>query len=237
MKPIRVLLADDHSLFRSGIRMLVERMADVEIIGEARNGREIFELLKTLHPHIVLMDIAMPELNGLEATKRIVRDFPWMQILVLSMYATPDYVAQALRAGATGYLLKDAATSELEHAIKTVARGEIYVAAALPKPVVVDYLRRSKRAAKSQKEANSPDSSLTLRQREILQLVAEGKTTKEIGLRLSLSENTIETHRRRLMRRLNVHDVTALVRYAIRTGLVPADESGSALAPTRQNDK
>lgn len=223
MKPIRVFLADDHSLFRSGIRMLVERMAGVEVVGEASNGREVVEHLDKVYPDIVLMDIAMPELNGLEATQRIVRQFPRLKVIVLSMYATPDYIVQALRAGARGYLLKDAATSELESAIRTVARGETHLTAAVSKSVVSAYLRRIEGREGSRDAGASPVKVLTLRQREILQLVAEGWTTKEIGVRLSVSENTIETHRRRLMKRLNVHDVTGLVRHAVRIGLVPTD--------------
>ena len=223
MKSIRVFLADDHALFRSGIRMLVERMVGVEIVGEASNGRAVFEHLERLYPDVVLMDIAMPELNGLEATRRIVREFPRLKVIMLSMYATPDYVVQALRAGASGYLLKDAATSELETAIRAVARGEAHLTAAVSKTVVADYLRRIDDRSGEQIEETSPIKALTLRQREILQLVAEGRTTKEIGTRLSLTENTIETHRRRLMKRLNVHDVTGLVRYAVRIGLVPVE--------------
>lgn len=224
MRPIRVFLADDHALFRSGIRMLVERMTGVEIVGEANNGRETVERLRTLHPDVILMDIAMPELNGLEATKRLVREFPRLKVIVLSMYATPDYVVQALQAGASGYLLKDAATSELELAIRTVARGEMHLAAVVSKTVVADYLRRISGHQRIESADIQAASPLTSRQREILQLVIEGRTTKEIAVRLSLSENTIETHRRRLMKRLNVHDVASLVRHALRLGLVPVDQ-------------
>jgi DNA-binding NarL/FixJ family response regulator len=214
IKTIRVFLADDHSLFRSGIRLLVERMGGVEIVGEASNGREIFDHVGTVRPDVVLMDIAMPELNGLDATLRLVRELPRVKVIVLSMYATPDYIVQALRAGASGYLLKDAATSELEQAIKAVVRGETHVATTVSKREVADYLRRT------QGGETHREKPLTLRQREVLQLVAEGRTTKEISLRLSLSENTVETHRRRLMARLQVHDVAGLVRHAIRLGLI-----------------
>ncbi|MGE0826520.1 MAG: response regulator [Candidatus Binatia bacterium] len=223
MKTIRVLLADDHTLFRAGIRMLLDRMSGVEIAGEACNGREIFQILKSERVDVVLMDIAMPELNGLEATSRLAREYPWVKVIVLSMYATPDYVVQALRAGATGYLLKDAATAELEMAVRAVARGETHLAAAVSKTVVTDYLRRISGRGQGFTEEVSPAKALTPRQREILQLIAEGKTTKEIAAALNLSENTIETHRRHLMERLNVHDVAGLVRYAIHLGLVQTD--------------
>ena len=219
-KPIRVLLADDHSLFRAGIRMLLERMTDVEIIAEASNGREIFNLLKQIPTDVVIMDIAMPELNGLEATARVTREFPRVKVLILSMYATPDYVVQALRAGATGYLLKDAATAELELALRAIARGETHLTAAVSKTVVSDYLRRITGRGERTIEELSPAKALTPRQREVLQLIAEGRTTKEIAITLQLSENTIETHRRHLMERLGVHEVAGLVRYAIHLGLV-----------------
>lgn len=220
MKPIRVLLADDHALFRAGIRMLLERMAGVEIVGEASHGREIFSLLKRIPADVVVMDIAMPELNGLEATARVTREFPWVKILILSMYATPDYVVQALRAGATGYLLKDAATAELELALRAIARGETHLTAAVSKTVVSDYLRRISGKGERIIEEMSPAKTLTPRQREVLQLIAEGRTTKEIAAMLQLSDNTIETHRRHLMERLDVHEVAGLVRYAIHMGLV-----------------
>jgi DNA-binding NarL/FixJ family response regulator len=219
-KPIRVLLADDHALFRAGIRMLLERMTDVEIIAEASNGREIFNLLKQIPTDVVVMDIAMPELNGLEATARVTREFPRVKVLILSMYATPDYVVQALRAGATGYLLKDAATAELELALRAIARGETHLTAAVSKTVVSDYLRRISGRGERIIEEMSPAKTLTTRQREVLQLIAEGRTTKEIAVILHLSENTIETHRRHLMERLGVHEVAGLVRYAIHLGLV-----------------
>ena len=219
-KPIRVLLADDHALFRAGIRMLLERMPGVEIVAEASNGREIFSLLKQIPADVVVMDIAMPELNGLEATVRVTREFPRVKVLILSMYATPDYVVQALRAGATGYLLKDAATAELELALRAVARGETHLTAAVSKTVVADYLRRIAGKGERIVEEMSPAKTLTSRQREVLQLIAEGRTTKEIAVILQLSENTIETHRRHLMERLGVHEVAGLVRYAIHLGLV-----------------
>jgi DNA-binding NarL/FixJ family response regulator len=220
IKTIRVFLADDHSLFRSGIRLLVERMVGVEIVGEASNGREIFERIGPARPDVVLMDIAMPELNGLDATTRIMRELPRVKVIILSMYATPDYIVKALQSGASGYLLKDAATDELEQAIRAVVRGETHVTSAVSKAEITDYLQRTYDRRRSDIGPSRQPKPLTLRQREILQLVAEGRTTKEIGIRLSLSENTVETHRRRLMQRLQVHDVAGLVRHAIRLGLV-----------------
>jgi DNA-binding NarL/FixJ family response regulator len=224
MKPIRVLLADDHALVRAGFRMLLQNIAGVKIVGEAGDGREVLRLIKTSQPDVVLMDLAMPGLNGLETTARVTREFPRVRILILSMYATPDYVVQALRAGAAGYLLKDAATAELELAVKAVARGETHLTAAVSKTVVADYLRRISGRGGNSVEETSPAEALTPRQREILQLIAEGRTTKEIAALLHLSENTIETHRRNLMERLNIHEMAGLVRYAIRIGLVTPDQ-------------
>ena len=216
MNEIRILLADDHTLLRAGIRSLLEKMTTVEVVGEAADGREAVSLVKIHSPNIVLMDIAMAGLNGLEATARIVREFPAVRVIVLSMHANEEYVLQALRAGAAGYLLKDAATAELELAIQSVARRDTYLSPAISKRVIEDYLRRIH-------EQKSPLEQLTPRQREILQLIAEGKTTKEMAFLLDVSVKTIETHRTQLMDRLDTHDVPGLVRHAMRLGLVPPE--------------
>lgn len=220
-KTVRVLLVDDHTLVRAGFRMLLQQIDDVQVVTEASDGREALRLPETLQPHLVLMDIGMAGMNGLEATRQIHYEFPQVRVMVLSMYATEDYVIQALRAGAGGYLLKDAAVAELELALKAVMRGETYLSAAVSKVVIDDYLRRLEGKNKGAKEDPWPTDLLTPRQWEILQLIAEGRTTKEIAALLQVTENTVETHRRRLMARLGVHDVAGLVRAALRLGVVP----------------
>jgi DNA-binding NarL/FixJ family response regulator len=214
MNSVRILLADDHTLLRAGIRSLLEKMPGVEVTGEAADGREALNLVKAQLPNVVLMDIAMAGLNGLEATARIVRDFPAVKVIILSMHANEEYVLQTLRAGASGYLLKDAATAELELAIQAVARGDTYLSPAISRRVIEDYLGRTS-------GEKGPREQLTSRQREILQLIAEGKSTKEIAFVLSVSVKTVETHRMQLMDRLGIHDVPGLVRHAMRMGLVP----------------
>jgi DNA-binding NarL/FixJ family response regulator len=196
----------------------------VQVVAEASDGREALRLVKTYQPDVVLMDIAMAGLNGLEATARVTKEFPAVRVIILSMHSTEEYVAQALRAGAAGYLLKDAAAAELELAVTSVARGETYLSPAVSKHVIADYLRRAGGGAAGGDEGTpSPAALLTPRQREILQLIAEGHSTKEIAALLHLSVKTVETHRMQLMARLDVHDVAGLVRYAIRVGLVMPD--------------
>jgi DNA-binding NarL/FixJ family response regulator len=220
MKPIRVLLADDHGLVRAGIRSLIEQFKDMVVVAEANDGREGLELIRVHNPDVVLMDIAMKGLNGIDAAAQISRNFPGIRVVILSMYANEEYVAQALQAGANGYIMKDAATFELELALRAVMRGEMYLSPAVSSTLVTDYLRRLKTlGATSSKEANN--IALTLRQREILQLIAESKSNKEIARILGLSLNTIDNHRTQLMTRLNIHDVAGLVRYAIAIGLTP----------------
>ncbi len=213
MKPIRVVVAEDHALVRAGICSLLEKLPGVEVVGEATDGREALELLKTQSPHVALLDISMPGMNGLEAAARAARRFPATRVILLSMHANEEYVHQALKAGAAGYLLKDAGAAELELAVRAVARGDTYLSPAISKQVVSDYVRRTGAETTSLQ-------ALTPRQREILQLIAEGHTTKEIARKLDLGVKTIETHRAALMRRLDIHDVAGLVRYAIRSGLV-----------------
>lgn len=213
MDPITVVLADDHTLVRSGIRALLERFEDVEMVGEAANGREALELVEKHRPDIVLMDIAMPELNGLDAARRIRRRYPTTRVLLMSMYDHEAYVAEALAVGAAGYVLKDASAAELDIAVHAVARGESYLSPAVAKRIVEGEVpTRGEGAIGLQR--------LTPRQREILQLIAEGNTSKEIARKLELSIKTVETHRTHLMERLDIHDIAGLVRYAIRVGLV-----------------
>ena len=224
MNSTRILLVDDHLLVRAGLRTLLEQMPGTEVVGEASNGREALDLIKAAPPDVVLMDITMAEMNGLVATAQIRHDFPQVRILMLSMHATKEYVTQALQAGASGYLLKDAAPTELELAIRSVMRGEKYLSPAVSTHVIADYLQRTTGSTTSRADtAISSTTPLTLRQREILQLIAEGNTTKEIAAKLTLSVKTVETHRTQLMERLDIHDIAGLVRYAIRIGLVTSD--------------
>ena len=209
----RVLLADDHALVRAGVRSLLATVAGLEVVAEASTGAEAVALVDRLHPDVVLMDIAMPGGNGLDAAARIVREHPETRVIMLSMHASEEYALQALRAGATGYLLKDADLLELEQAIAEVARGETYLSPAISRHVIADYRRR----VTAQPE---PADRLTPRQREVLRLIAEGLSTKEIAFRLKLSIKTIETHRAQIMERLEIRDVAGLVRFAVRTGLI-----------------
>jgi DNA-binding NarL/FixJ family response regulator len=213
MNATRVLLADDHALVRAGIRALIEKIPNVEVVGEASTGREALELVKSKLPNLVLMDIAMAELGGLEALPRITKDFPSVRVIILSAHANEEYVIRALRGGAAGYMLKDAATAELQLAIGSVAQDKTYLSPSISRPVIDSYLERVGGQL-------SPLEQLTARQREILQLIAEGKNTKEIASDLDISFKTVESHRLQLMERLNIHDIPGLVRYAIRTGLV-----------------
>jgi DNA-binding NarL/FixJ family response regulator len=213
MTPIRVILADDHALFRAGVRALLASIPGVEVVAEASDGHEALRLVQQHQPRLVLMDIAMPGLNGLEATARIVKAHPGTAVIVLSMHAGEEYALQALRVGAAGYVLKDADVAELELAIASIARGETYLSPAMSKHLIADYRRRA---------ADPPDplERLTPRHREVLQLIAEGHSTKAIAAKLKLSAKTVETHRAQLMQRLDIHDVAGLVRFAIRVGLV-----------------
>ncbi len=216
MKPVRVLLADDHTLVRAGFRALFQSIEGIEVIAEAADGREALQMIASQQPDVVLMDIAMSGLNGLEATARVAQEFPHVHVVMLSMHANEEYVLQALRAGAMGYLLKDASVTELELAINAVMRGETYLSPAVSKHVV-EYVQRVGGESSSLQR-------LTARQREILQLIAEGCTTQEIARMLHISVKTVETHRAQLMERLDIHDVAGLVRYAIRMGVVTSND-------------
>lgn len=213
MKPIRILLADDHALVRAGIRSLLQSIAGVEVVAEAGDGREAIRLCEHHHPDIVLMDIAMPELNGLDATACLALRSPTTQVIILSMSDNDEYVRQAFRVGARGYLLKNVEPGELERAIRSVSQGEIHVSPAAAKHFVGAH-------------RGEPDAAgrvsvrLTPRQREILQLVAEGNSTKQIAKKLGISVKTVEAHRGSLMNTLDVHNIAGLVRFAIRDGLI-----------------
>jgi DNA-binding NarL/FixJ family response regulator len=213
---VRVLVADDHALFRAGIRKLLQSFGGIEVVGEAADGHEALRLSSTVRPDVLLMDIGMPGLNGVEAAARLTREGPPPRVIILSMHTGEEHVLRAVRAGAAGYLLKDAPPAELEAAVRAVARGEIYLSPAVSRYVVEDYVRRAA-------GDRSPLDRLTSRQREVLQLIAEGNTTKAIAARLGLSVKTVETHRAQLMERLEARDVAALVRLAIRVGLVESE--------------
>ncbi len=209
----RILLADDHVLVRAGIRSLLERLPTVEVVGEASTGHEALELVEKLRPNLVLLDITMSGLNGLEVAERLHKSHPTIRVLILSMHENEEYAVRALQSGAAGYMLKDAATLELELAIQAVMRNDTYLSPAISRGLVDKLLTQAP------PEVATP-SLLTPRQREILQLLAESKSSKEIAFQLQLSVKTVETHRAQLMERLNIHDVPGLVRYAIRTGLI-----------------
>jgi DNA-binding NarL/FixJ family response regulator len=216
MATIRVLLADDHKLFRAGIRALLQTVADIEVIGQAADGREALRLVAAQHPDVVLMDIMMPGLNGLDAAVRIGRAFPRTRVLMLSMNTDEDSVLKSMRAGAFGYLVKTADPAELELAIRAAARGENFLSSAVSRHVLDACLDRIG------KEQTSLER-LPPRQREVLQLIAEGHTTKEIAAQLAISTKTAEAYRAELMKTLEIHDIASLTRYAIRAGLVSAD--------------
>lgn len=215
---IRVVLADDHTLLRQGIRMLLEAQPDVLVIGEATNGREAVEAVRQLLPDVVLMDISMPELSGLEATRIIKKELPQTQIVILTMHETEEYIAQILQAGATGYVLKQAADHDLIEAVRIASRGDTYLYPKIANRLVSDYLKRLEAGAPD--EYDAAYESLTQREREVLKFIAEGHTNKEIAEILTLSIKTVENHRYSLMNKLNAHDRGELVRYAIRVGLI-----------------
>jgi two-component system, NarL family, response regulator NreC len=210
MKRIRILLADDHAVVRQGFKMILGAQPDMEIVGEAGNGRDAVELAEKLRPEVVVMDVAMPELNGIEATRRITDAAPHTRVLALSMHKDSVYVRETLRAGARGYLLKDSPAGELLTAVRAVASGQGYLSPEVSNAVLDDYRRH----------VSNPIDLLTSREREVLQMLAEGKTNKEIAGVLNLSVYTVDAHRGRIMEKLNLHSINELVRFAVRNGLV-----------------
>jgi len=206
----RILLADDHAVVRQGFKMLLGAQPDMEIVGEASNGREAVESAETLRPDIVVMDVAMPELNGIEATRRLAASAPHTRVIALSMHKDSVYVREILRAGARGYLLKDSGAEDLVSAIRAVAKGESYLSPAVSNAVLDDYRRH----------VTNPIDLLTSREREVLQMLAEGKTNKEIAGVLNLSVYTVDAHRGRIMEKLNLHSINDLVRFAVRNGII-----------------
>ncbi len=213
MKPLRLLLADDHTLVRAGLRALLDSMDGVTVVAEADNGEEAVALALAHAPEVVLLDITMPGLNGLQAAERILAQSPRTRVVILSMHAAEEYVNRALALGVSGYLLKDAATLELQAALEAVSAGQIYLS-----PRITSQLLESR-----QKSGEAPKPALTARQLEVLRRLALGKSVKEIAYDLQLSAKTVETYRTQVMERLDLHDLASLVRYAIRTGLISAD--------------
>ena len=219
MKSIRVILADDHKLVRAGIRSLLEDFKGIIIVGEASNGREAIELTAKLNPDIVFLDLAMPELNGLETAARIRKEFTQVKCIILSMYTDEEYIIQALKSGASGYLLKDAAPVEMMQAVKLLMKGEIYISPSITSEKINEFIKRQKDFPLKE-ESISRRENLTARQKEVLKLIAEGNSTKEIAEKLFISVKTVETHRAQLMKKLGIYDIAGLVKYAIKTGLI-----------------
>jgi DNA-binding NarL/FixJ family response regulator len=210
---IQVLLVDDHAIIREGLRSLLEKQPDLEVIADTDDGRKAIELVRELLPNIVIMDITMPGLNGIEATRQITAEFPQVKVIALSIYSKRRFVADMLSAGATGYILKECLFDELVQAIKAVAAGERYLSPRITNVVVSDYVKRLSAVA------DSPFEALKAREREVLQLVAEGKSTKQIALNLHVSTKTIEANRRQIMEKLSIYNVAELTKYAVREGL------------------
>ena len=212
---LRLALADDHTIMRSGLRLLLERESDFSIVGEAGDGREVIEIVEAQSPDVVIMDVAMPNLNGIEAARRITSAHPRTAVIILSMHSDESYVLRALNAGARGYLLKDSAESDLISAVRVVSEGKAFFSPAISKLLVEDYVRQLR-----QRGVEDSYELLTPRERELLQLVAEGKTTKEAATVLNLSPHTVDTHRANLMRKLNVNSLPELILYAVRKGVI-----------------
>jgi two-component system response regulator NreC len=218
MRKIKVVVADDHTILRQGIKALLDNQEGIEVVGEAKDGREAIKTIEELLPDVILMDIAMPGLNGLEATRRIKKKFPKVKVVVLTMHANEEYIFQILNAGADGYLVKEAAFQDLISAINAVHRGEAFMSPSISKKVMTDYIQRA------QGEEKVGFDTLTTREREILQLVAEGNSNKKIAEALFISPKTVETHRAHIMDKLNIHDRAGLIKYAIRKGMINLDK-------------
>lgn len=218
MGRIRILLAEDHTLVRKGLRALLEGAEEIEVVAEASDGRDAVAKVKTQSPDVIVMDISMPMLSGLEATRQISERFPKTSVLILTVHSNEEYILQALRAGAAGYLLKEAAPTELIRAIKALNRGESYLSPSISRQVIQNYVEKTERLT-----GETSYDRLTNREREVLQLIAEGYSIKDIALHLAISDKTVRTHRRRLMNKLNIHSTAELTLYALRHGLITLD--------------
>ena len=214
MKKIRVLIAEDHTIVRQGLSALLRAEPDIEVAGEAPDGLEAIELAKKLIPDVVLMDIAMKNLNGLDATQKIKKLFPHIKVLVLTMYDNEEWIFQILKAGASGYLIKDSAMTDLISAIRAIHQGDSYLSPSISRKVIEEYIRHAEMGEKS-----SLDDVLSSREREILQLIGEGHSIPAIASRLCISKRTVEAHKTHIMEKLDIHDKVALIKYAIRIGL------------------
>jgi DNA-binding NarL/FixJ family response regulator len=215
MSQIRIVLADDHTVMRAGIRLVLERQPDLHVVGEASDGREAVNAVERVHPDVVVMDIAMPNLNGIEATRQIVANGAAVSIVVLSMHSDEEYVLRALKAGARGYLLKESAEADLIAAVRAVIGGKSFFSPAVSRLLVEDYVRQLQ-----DRDIEDSYELLTTREREILQLVAEGKSNKDVANLLNLSVYTVETHRSNIMEKLNLHGMPELILYAVRKGVI-----------------
>jgi two-component system, NarL family, response regulator NreC len=212
---IRIILADDHTVIRSGLRLLLEQQPDFKVVAEAEDGRQAVQLVAEHHPDVVILDIGMPRLNGIEATRQIVAQEPHPNVVILSMHSDESYVLRALKAGARGYILKNAADADLIRAVRAVSEGKSFFSPVIGKMLLEDYVRQVR-----EKEVEDSYDLLTPREREILQLLAEGKTNKEVANVLGLSPHTIETHRGNILEKLNLHSVPELILYAVRKGII-----------------
>jgi len=215
MKRLRILLADDHVVMRTGLRALLERQPNLEVVGESENGRETIALVASLRPDLVVMDVGMPVLNGIDATRTIVSENPTTAVIILSMYADESYVMRALKAGARGYLLKDSAPADLISAIQAVSQNKSFFSPKVSRILAEDYVRVLR-----QKGAVDSYDLLTSREQEILQLLAEGKVNKEVATALNISPYTVETHRKHILEKLNLHNPAELILYAVRKGII-----------------
>jgi DNA-binding NarL/FixJ family response regulator len=215
---ITVFLADDHAVVRDGLRSLLEAHSDIKVVGDAANGRQTLQLIEQLHPNVAIMDIAMPELNGIETAHRIRIDCPSTQVIILSIYSTEEHVSRALKAGARGYVLKESAGIEVVNAVRAVHSGHHYLSQKLSDRLIDDYLHQINALGEK-----SPLDRLSPREKEVLQLVVEGKSSAEIAAILSLSVKTVETYRSRIFRKLDIDDLPGLVKFAIQHGLTPLD--------------
>lgn len=216
-KVIRILIADDHGIVRTGLKLLLERVSDMQVVGEAADGREAARLARELEPNIVVMDIGMPLLNGLDAAAQIIRENERIGVIILSMYTDESYIVRALDAGARGYLLKDTADDDIERAIRSVAIGRPFFSPSIAQSLLEDYVRLMR-----ERRVQDSYELLTEREREVLQLLAEGKSNKEAATILNLSPYTIETHRQNLMQKLGLHNTAEIVLYAVRKAIIPA---------------
>jgi DNA-binding NarL/FixJ family response regulator len=221
MKQIKVLLADDHTVVRQGLRVLLDADSNIAVVGEAESGRQAVQMAKTLLPDVVVMDIAMPLLNGLEATRQILRESPSIRVLILSSYSDDEYVHQVTEAGAAGYLLKQSAATDLIKAIREARRGNAFFSPSISRRMLDQYRETFMRGARMKRGVRV----LTSRENEVLQLIAEGKPNKQIAAELSISIKTVEKHRQQVMNKLNIHEVAGLTRYAISKGIIHTDAS------------